>query len=411
MNLRSRSFGLLWIAIAAITLGFYGPSLIVAHQLLQTACSGTHCFDHQISPAAAAALRRHGLSLAFYGNYYTALAAGFAAVWTALALLLTLRKPNDPLALFTAMTFVTFGCSLLGVMNAPAAIGDTWAPWAQLFNNEGFLFLFILLYVFPSSRFIPSWTRWIAVLLVALEIPSTFAPHSLFNADNWPGPLPVVPFAVLTFSSIYAQIYRYRRVSGPVERQQTKWVVFGAIAALLLFFAINAVQTAIPSFDQTGSVAWLIVLTLVIAAFFLIPLSFAIAILRHGLWDIDVLINRTLVYGLLTVTLAVGYLGGVIAAQFILRILTGQSSELAIAVVTLAVAALFNPWRRSLQAFIDRRFYRRKYDSARTLSAFQRTLRDEVELEHLRADLLHIIHETMQPSVVSLWLNEEGSRD
>jgi hypothetical protein len=154
----------------------------------------------------------------------------------------------------------------------------------------------------------------------------------------------------------------------------------------------------------------MVTLAVSIGLFFLIPTSFAIAILRYRLWDIDVLINRALVYGSLTASTAAVYIGGVIGLQALSRAVMGQHSDLAIAVATLAVAALFNPWRRRLQAFIDRRFYRRKYDSSRTLAAFTTRLRDDVDLDRLAVDLTAVVQETIQPSHVALWLPAESAR-
>ncbi len=399
--------GIIWLAVGLATLALFIPSEFVAHQLLQHACAGSGCFDHQLTPRVAASLRHSGFSLAFYASYYTGLAAVFALVWTVLALVLVVRKPSDPMGLFAAMAFVSFGCSLFGVMNSPAAEGYAWAPVAQLLNNAGFLSLFILLYVFPDGRFVPSWMRWVALAQVASLVGSTVLPHTVADADSWPGPLSILPFASLIFSSVFAQIYRYRRVSGPIERQQTKWVVFGAVTALLCFFVLVVLQNAVPSLGNTGSAASLFVLSMGVATFLLIPISVAVAILRYRLWDIDVLINRALVYGSLTISTVVVYIGGVIALQALCRDVLGQDSDLAIAVATLAVAALFNPWRRRLQAFIDRRFYRRRYDAARTLAAMSARLRDDVDLDMLVADIVGVVDQTVQPAHVSLWLQRE----
>jgi hypothetical protein len=138
----------------------------------------------------------------------------------------------------------------------------------------------------------------------------------------------------------------------------------------------------------------------------IIPASMGIAMLKYRLYDIDVIINRALVYGPLTVAIAAVYVGGVIGLQALSRAAVGQHSDLAIAIVTLAVAALFNPLRRRLQLFVDRRFYRHKYDAARTLAALSTRLRDEVDLDQMAGELAAVIQETMQPASVSLWLRE-----
>jgi hypothetical protein len=176
-------------------------------------------------------------------------------------------------------------------------------------------------------------------------------------------------------------------------REQLKWFIYGA--ALALTFEVAA-------FASGWSSPLLAVLAVTATA--ALPVFMGVAILRYRLYDIDVLINRTLVYGSVTISLAGLYLGGVLGFQSLFRLVTGQGSDLAIAVTTLAVAALFNPWRHRLQTFIDRRFYRRKYDASRTLARLSARLRNDVDLLQLTDDIMATVHETVQPEHVSLWL-------
>jgi hypothetical protein len=225
-----------------------------------------------------------------------------------------------------------------------------------------------------------------------------------------------VPFAVLfpgfLVSFVFAQAYRYRRVSGPAERQQTKWVVFGVAAALVGIGTILAPFLFIEPLSSTETTA-ISALTLVQisgggAFMLLIPLSIGVAVLRSRLFDIDILINRTLVYGSLTVSLAVVYVGSVVLLQGALRALTGGESQLAVVASTLTIAALFGPMRRRIQDLIDRRFYRRKYDTTKTLAAFSARLRDETDLDRLDKELVSVVKDTLQPVHVSLWLRDGG---
>jgi hypothetical protein len=204
-------------------------------------------------------------------------------------------------------------------------------------------------------------------------------------------------------------VYRYAWVSDTAQRQQTKLVVFGVAVALAgsltTVFTVEAAVDLPP--EEVGSK--MLSLLLMDAFGLLIPLSIGSAVLRSRLFDIDIVINRTLVYGSLSVMLGLVYLGGVATTQAIFRALTGQEEQpqLAIVVSTLVIAALFTPLRRRIQSFIDRRFYRRKYDARKTLEAFSGKLRDETDLSALSEDLVGVVRETMQPAHVSLWLRPD----
>jgi len=212
-------------------------------------------------------------------------------------------------------------------------------------------------------------------------------------------------FIGLIGSMVLAQVYRYQRVSSPVERQQTRWVVFGVAVALVGFTMILTLEaTLVSSLESTGPVGEMVAGTVVYGLILLIPLSIGVAILRSGLYDIDVIINRTLVYGSLTMMLVALYFGGIVLLQRVFVVLTGQQSTLAVVASTLVIAALFTPLRRRMQSFIDRRFYRRKYDARKTLAAFNARLREETELDTLSGDMVGVVREAMQPEHVSLWL-------
>ena len=192
--------------------------------------------------------------------------------------------------------------------------------------------------------------------------------------------------------AVAAMITRMDQARG-AERQQLKWFVYTVALLVVGFLA------ALLGFGQ-HSVAW----NIGIAAFNFLPIAAGIAILRYRLYDIDVVINRTLVYGVLTAALALVYVGSIVLFQGLFRALTGETSQLAVVASTLAIAALFVPLRRRVQAFIDRRFYRRKYDISTTLQAFNVRLRNDVDLDSVADDLVEVVNETMQPAHVSLWL-------
>jgi hypothetical protein len=192
-------------------------------------------------------------------------------------------------------------------------------------------------------------------------------------------------------------IVRFRRSSGR-ERLQLKWVAYTAALTAASFLASFVLPEPVPQAIQDA------VFFLGVAAFAAIPIAAGIAILRYRLYDIDLLINRTLVYGSLTLSLAAIYAGGIVLIQGLFRAFTGQETQLAVVASTLAIAALFNPLRRHVQAFIDRRFYRHRYDARKTLESFSARLRDETDLDRLGDELVSVVRGTVQPEHASLWL-------
>jgi hypothetical protein len=194
-----------------------------------------------------------------------------------------------------------------------------------------------------------------------------------------------------------------RRGARGVERQQIKWLLYaGAI-----FFLGNVLKNTV--FSPLGEVSWGLWVGYLLVGIGGLggPIAIGIAILRYRLYDIDFLINRTLVYGSLTAMLVTLYFGGIVVLQRLFVILTGQQSTLAVVASTLAIAALFVPLRRRVQGFVDRRFYRKKYDARKTLEAFSTKLKNETDLESLNNDLVSVVRETMQPAHVSLWLRPD----
>lgn len=200
----------------------------------------------------------------------------------------------------------------------------------------------------------------------------------------------------LGLAAAVASLFVRRSRADRVERQQIKWFAYAAA-----MFALAILSYALPWPERISEF-------LELAAAVFIPIAIGIAVLRYRLYDLDRLVNRTLVYGVLTITLVAVYAGGVAGLQYLFRALTGQESQLAVVASTLAIAALFGPLRRRIQGLIDRRFYRKKYDAAKTLEAFGERLRDETDLELLGEDLVTVVRETMQPEHVSLWLRPAG---
>jgi len=264
-------------------------------------------------------------------------------------------------------------------------------------------------FIFPSGHFEPRWMRWpvIAITLAYAVLVAFFLETSQFANLSAVLTLLWVAFAV------YAMPYRYFRVASPVERQQIKWVLLGLSATFISGIYYPTVSALYPVSEpsQTRIVLLLINLPLYVACYGFFAFSMLVAMLRYRLWDIDVIIRRTLQYTLLTGLLALVYFGSVVVLQNVFVGVTGQQSQVVVVVSTLAIAALFTPLRRRVQAFIDQRFFRKKYNAEQTLARFAIVARDEVDMDKLTTALLGVVQETMQPEKVSLWLaREKGGR-
>jgi hypothetical protein len=265
-------------------------------------------------------------------------------------------------------------------------------------------------FVFPTGRFVPRWAIMIAVVYSAYNILNSYgvvlSPSLVALGDSVQWLFPI--FALVSLIAVIgAPIDRYRKVSTVLERQQIKLVVLTITFAFGLFALTTSTAFWVPGGNPVQDISFITIYLQPVGwmlSLLLIPLSIAVSILRYRLFDIDVIICKTLVYAVLTGLLALIYFGGVVLLQQLIRSITGESSDVAIVVSTLAIAALFFPLRRRVQSAIDRRFYRRKYDAAKTLAAFGVTARDEVELDKLTAELINVVQETMQPTSVSLWL-------
>ncbi len=345
-----------------------------------------------------------------YAVFLLALGIFVALVWYIVALLIFWRKSDDWMALLVSFMLVLQGA---GTTIYPLdAIPSIWLLPAVILDMLSFILLFLVFSLFPTGRFVPRWIGWLAVLFAVVWLGALMVGFYHLLPDIFSQLFTLALYGFLG-GFVVAQLYRYHAVSSRTERQQTKWIVFGVTVAVLIEFAYTLGSDLFPLFFSTGSLADLILSPIVTGLPMLIPLSFGFAILRYRLWEIDHIINRTLVYASLTVLLALIYLGLVIALQSLVRVLTGAGTQqpLIIVVSTLMIAALFQPLRRRIQAIIDRRFYRRKYDAAKTVEAFSATLRNEVDLSQLSEQLLAVVQETMQPTHISLWLRPpESSR-
>ena len=341
--------------------------------------------------------------------------------------LIASKRPHNPIG-WICLAAGLFWMLIVLEDSVPAGSGpypitiDALTQWMWV-PPVGLLGTYMIL-LFPDGR-LPSrrWRplAWLSgAVMVSASVVLTISPGDLpghpgvrnpFGLEGYLVvarwlPLVIALLPVCNLASAASLVWRYRHSGGEV-RQQIKWVAFAASFVGLVygitlvggfFFAPDALTTE-------ESPLWMSLLqNTVLMSYAGVPIAVGVAVLRYRLYDIDVLINRALVYGTLTASLALLYLSCVVSLQYVFRELTGQETRLAVVASTLAIAAMFGPLRRRVQAFVDRRFFRKKYDATKTLETFSARLRDETDLKHLDAGLSRVVRETLQPAHVSLWL-------
>jgi hypothetical protein len=356
-------------------------------------------FTCPASESTLQVLKQAQIPLAAYDTYVLIFGLIFGLIFLAMSVLLFWRAFDQPIGLFASFAFLFIGFAVF-LGNPPSTVPPALVVSISLIQTSvQDLCLGFFLVTFPDGRFVPRWSWLIGCTLFVQGV--FFQLPGPLNILSWPFPLIAIELVLAYGSPIAIQVYRYRRVSSPAQRQQTKWVIFGLVGALLLLFVSFFSGALFPpdSLYQLTSEPFSSL------AFLLLPLSVSIAILRSRLWDIDIIINRTLVYGSLTVLLTLLYFGLIFGLQALFGGLLHQTNAIALVISTLVIYVLFQPLRRRIQRIIDRRFYRHKYDAVRTLAAFSATLRQEVDLATLSEHLVGVVQETMQPASISLWLH------
>ncbi len=359
--------------------------------------------------AVCQAVQYSGLPSDFLPVFFSTTAMMDVFPWMLVGVFIFIRKSDRPFEFFFSLMLVVSGTFSLN-----ADVKLTYLELHRPFPVMVVLAdaLLICWYCFPDGRFMPGWMRPIALLWVLLLLGVYFMPNSLLNFYNWPAPLPALMMIGFGASFVFVFIYRYRHVSNALQRQQIKWVV--ASGALLVLVDIVA-AFLLPSISQVfnwpdSSQIILLLMTnpLIGLARSLIAISVVFSILRYRLWDIDFLINRSLVYGTLTLTVGILYLTSVSLLQAIFRTTTSEMSEIAIVLSTAFIAILFQPLRYSLQNGIDRSFYREKINFRQALETFTHEVRHYVELPELLQVIVYRITELFHSTCGALYLYRNG---
>jgi hypothetical protein len=420
-----------WILLVGLMLVSFLIGIPIRHRsLLRTVSAGDTGVMPGLSPLMEAsatsrltsleaeALQALGISRQFYAGYMLAFDLSLTLIGILTGLVIAWRKSNDWMALwisFILMLLATNGASM--VVPSLALISPAWILISYLFGFMGMVSNVHLMFNSPDGKYVPRWTKAIATgftgIMLGVAIYSVFllfrgssimlATAMLFTTT------PV--WMVLSILGIFIQIYRYLRVSDRTQRQQTKWVAFGLIM-VTIGFAINAyfLYVGVVNSGQQRVFLNMLRAPLVNFCFAFLPVCLAISVLRYRLWDIDLIIRRTLQYTLLTGLMGLMYFVIITVLQNLFSTLSNQQSPISIVLSTLAIAALFNPLRKRVQDFIDRRFYRQKYDAEKALADFSAAARSETDLQLLSGKLVDVVQQTVQPESARLWLTRRSEK-
>jgi hypothetical protein len=388
-----------WIAFVLFALLMLPLILVATHGESYSICP--FLGNCAVTPATAQALHHVSIAPSSFVIYNVVLALLQSLICLCVGGFIFWRKSNEPIALVACFFLVSIGLSpFLTLTTSPY-------PLKVIFISIYVLCIFTalgyFLMTFPDGHFVP---RWSILLLVLWTLRTIFylipAPYAI---TMWPPALNAIDEIVSYGGTIVLMIYRYIRVLSPSQQQQAKWLLFGFGGMFVLIILYDLIAYLVPGAGAADSVFLLANGTIGTLTFLLLPLSMGIAILRFRLWEIDLIIRRTLIYTALSIILVLIYVGLVFIFGALLRNIVGQQQNpLVIVASTLVVAALVQPLRHGIQRVIDRRFYRRKYDATKTIEAFSATLRSEVDLSQLKEHLLNVVQDTMQPAHISLWL-------
>src|SRR5579885_2224104 len=353
-----------WWAVTLLVAVLFVAALPASFASLQTLCLS--CNGPQLTPELARQLSALGLSLPLYAASFLALNSVFFAAYLVMACVLFWRRADDRIAFIGSLFLVSFGgAAFAGTLDALASLNPAWQLLISLARFLGIAFFILFSYLFPDGRFVPSWTRFLALVGLLVQVPDTFFPGSPLSFSHLPRLLTFVLFLSSLVGPVVVQVYRYRRVSNAVQRQQTKWVIFGLTVAIGGFLSLLLLTATVSPAGNNPVLAQLIVVSASYLFLLVIPLSLGIAVLRYRLWNIDIIIKRTLVYSILTAcvvgiyVLVVGSLGAVFHTGSTLLISLG---------VTGLVAMLFQPLREWLQRGVNRLLYGQRDEPYRVIS-------------------------------------------
>jgi hypothetical protein len=331
-------------ALALGALGLYAAAIPVRYAELLTPCIAESCPPGRVVPGTLGSIQADA-GLGTYAGALVALDAAFALVYLAIALLIFWRRSNDRVALFASLSLMLWGLTFTHTMTALLDANHAWFLPVESVRFLGAALITLFFYLFPDGRFVPAWSRWLAAIWVLSQVPSYFWPGSALDFNHWPAWQYYIISVAFLGVMIGLQVHRYLLVSSATQRRQTKWVVYGiglALAGYLLVLLSGFLMGPRP-----GRGEYVLYAAALDGSLLPVPIAIGISVLRAGLFDIDLLINRSLIYATLTGVVVILYAGSVFAFSWLARALTGQqTNSLAIVASTLGVAALVQPLRR-----------------------------------------------------------------
>ena len=394
-----------WVVVAALAATLFVAGIPAEFAVLHDPCFTTQCTTGQLPPEGLRALVDVGLSADAYATLFVSMDVVFASAWCAVAILIFWRRSDDRMGLFVSLALFTFGTStFVYTLEALAVRYPVWTVPVDLLHFFGSASFGLFLYLFPDGRFVPRWVRWVALILIACQIPRYLFPDWYMNPSTLYIRVYSALWVVALGTIVYSQAYRYRRISSATQRQQTRWVILGIATALVGLLGVSFVLDTF--FPPEAVVAYLIGTAISYLTMLLIPLSIGVAMLRYHLFDVNLVVNRTLVYGALSagvIGLYVLVVGGV---GVVLRV---QGNLLVSILAAGLIAVLFQPLRERLQRAVNRLMYGERDDPYAVLSRLGQRLETTLAPDEVLPTVTRTMREALKLTYAEIRLkHKEG---
>jgi hypothetical protein len=390
-----------WWIFTGLSILLFLAAIPVYFRLLNQVCAKPPCLAMQLNLGRAIILELVGIDFVFYARLIIAIQILVYVINLSIGVFIFSHKSQDWLAIMISLMLITSIQADLYRAILPA-YPSLRLP-VTLMGLINSVLLVIFFYIFPTGSFRPPWTAGLAGLWIILLASNSAFPILALTAPTQPSLLFFLFLSALVGSSLFVLIYRYRKIFNPVQRDQSKWVVFGIVVTWGGEVILEFLRLSLPIF-HTNAVMFISLNILALAWSLIMPVSILLAVLSSALLDIDVLIRRTLAYSALTITLLVVYISSVLLLQKIFVMATGQRSSIVSVVSTLVIAAMFTPLRQRIQMSIDRVFFRKAYNTEQAIQTFHASVREDVDLEEISSQFVGVVRSTLQPEYISLWL-------